>query len=120
MSETENKKEISRNNFIKIGWGALAGLVALEIGGVTLAYMQPRLGDGEFGGIIEAGEVDTFPPGSVTQITSGRFYLSRLLDGGFWLFTSVVPTWAVVSPGTKSRKNLFVPAIIRFLQPRGM
>lgn len=83
MSENEKKKEITRNDFLKIFWGTAAALVAIEIGGVTLAYMQPRSGEGEFGGIIEVGAVDTFPPGSVTQINAGRFYLSRLFDGGF-------------------------------------
>ncbi len=33
--------------------------------------------------VIDTGTVDEYPPGSVTHIPNGRFYLSRLEDGGF-------------------------------------
>lgn len=75
--------KISRRDMLKISWGALAGLVAVEVGGLALSYMQPRLASGEFGSVITAGKVDDFPPGSVTHISNGRFYLTRLEDGGF-------------------------------------
>jgi cytochrome b6-f complex iron-sulfur subunit len=78
----DNPKK-SRRDFLKLSWSALAGLVALELGSITLTYMQPRLVEGEFGSIITAGKVDDFPPGSVTHIPNGRFYLTRLEDGGF-------------------------------------
>ncbi len=75
--------QLPRRDFLKLTWMALGGLVALEMGAITLAYMQPRLAEGEFGDLITAGKVDDFPPGSVTYIPNGRFYLSRLADGGF-------------------------------------
>jgi cytochrome b6-f complex iron-sulfur subunit len=78
----ENKK-ISRRDMLKLSWGTLAGLVTIEIGGLALSYLQPRLAAGEFGSVISAGNVDDFPPGSVTHIPNGRFYLTRLEDGGF-------------------------------------
>ena len=83
---TENiasKDKLHRRDFLKISWAALGGLAALEIGGLSLAYMQPRLAEGEFGGQITVGAVDDFPPGSVSHISNGRFYLARLADGGF-------------------------------------
>lgn len=83
---TENQppsEKIQRRDFLKLTWVALGGLAALEIGGLTLAYMQPRLVEGEFGGQINAGNVDDFPPGSVSHVPNGRFYLTRLPDGGF-------------------------------------
>jgi len=88
MNLTDNHPPIpagkaSRRDFLRTAWAALGGLVALEMGAVTLAYMQPRLAEGEFGGLITAGEVEAFPPGSVTHIANGRFYLARLADGGF-------------------------------------
>lgn len=60
----------------------LAGLAALESGALTLAYLQPRLAEGQFGGIISAGPIENFPPNSVTHITNGRFYIARMEDGG--------------------------------------
>jgi cytochrome b6-f complex iron-sulfur subunit len=83
METTQTAKPISRRDFVKLSWGALASLVSLEVGGLALAYMQPRLVEGEFGSVITAGLVDDFPPGSVTHIPAGRFYLSRMADGGF-------------------------------------
>jgi cytochrome b6-f complex iron-sulfur subunit len=77
------KQEIKRRDFLKLTWIALGSLAAAEVGGLALAYMQPRLAPGEFGGVINAGKVDDFPPGSVTHIPNGRSYLVRLEDGGF-------------------------------------
>jgi cytochrome b6-f complex iron-sulfur subunit len=77
------KENVSRRDALKIVWVGMGGLVALEISGLGLAYMQPRLAEGEFGGLITVGPVEDYPPGSVTHIPNGRFYLSRLSDGGF-------------------------------------
>lgn len=74
---------LTRRDMLKTTWAALGGLVALEMGGLAFAYMQPRLATGEFGAVITAGAVDDFPQGSVTHISNGRFYLARLADGGF-------------------------------------
>jgi cytochrome b6-f complex iron-sulfur subunit len=82
-SQAFENKNISRRDLLKLSWGALAGLVAVEIGGLALSYMQPRLAKGEFGSVIAAGKVEDFPPGSVTHIPNGRFYLTRMEDGGF-------------------------------------
>lgn len=78
-----NTSKVKRRDFLKMSWAALGGLAALEIGGLALAYMQPRLAEGEFGSTIAAGAVDDFPPGSVTHIPNGRSYVVRLPDGGF-------------------------------------
>lgn len=77
------KQTVSRRDFLGLAFKAVAGVVALEVGGAALSYYQPRSGQGDFGGVISAGAVEDFPPGSVTLITQGRFYLSRLEDGGF-------------------------------------
>lgn len=75
--------QVSRRDFLKLAWAFFGGLAALEAGGVLFAYLQPRLAEGEFGSTISAGLVDDFPPGSVTHVTNGRFYVVRLPDGGF-------------------------------------
>ncbi|MGB9641311.1 MAG: ubiquinol-cytochrome c reductase iron-sulfur subunit [Anaerolineales bacterium] len=83
MANTTNSKSISRRDFIKTLWVGLGSVATLELGGMTLAYMQPRQTEGEFGSVIIAGKVDDFPRGSVTPFPNGRFYLTRLEDGGF-------------------------------------
>jgi len=76
-------ENLSRRDFLKLGGAVLGGALTLEFGGVVLRYMAPRLIEGQFGGIITAGAVEDFPPGTVTHFPEGRFYLSRLPDGGF-------------------------------------
>jgi cytochrome b6-f complex iron-sulfur subunit len=76
-------EKISRRDLLKTTWAILGGLAFLELGMISLSYMQPRLAEGEFGGLITAGKVTDFPNGSVTHIANGRFYLARLADGGF-------------------------------------
>ena len=74
---------LSRRDFLKIAWAFFGGVVAVETAGFFLAYLQPRLAEGEFGSVITAGLVDDFPPNSVTHIPNGRFYIVRIGDGGF-------------------------------------
>jgi cytochrome b6-f complex iron-sulfur subunit len=83
MTDTTQSPNLSRRDFLKVAWMFLGGVAALETAGVFLAYLQPRLVEGEFGSIITAGLVDDFPPNSVTHIPSGRFYVVRIGDGGF-------------------------------------
>jgi cytochrome b6-f complex iron-sulfur subunit len=84
MSNTIKETEaMTRRNFLKLGMGALSGLAVMEIGGASLLFMQPRSLEGEFGGVVTAGAVDSFPPGSVTEFPDGRFFLVRDESGGF-------------------------------------
>ena len=83
MTDTTLSPNLSRRDFLKIAWAFLGGVTVLETAGVFLAYLQPRLVEGEFGSIITAGLVNDFPPNSVTHIPNGRFYVVRIGDGGF-------------------------------------
>lgn len=75
-------RPMGRRDFLKLALGVSGAVAVAETGLLGLAYFQPRLTEGEFGGVITVGQLDDFPPGSVTPITNGRFYLSRLADGG--------------------------------------
>jgi len=80
---TPPNENISRRDFLQMIWALFGGLAALETIGVFVAYLQPRLSEGEFGSVMKAGVVDDFPPTSVTHLVNGRFYVVRLADGGF-------------------------------------
>jgi cytochrome b6-f complex iron-sulfur subunit len=83
MTENNTQPNLSRRDFLKTLWAVLGGVAAVETGGVFLAYLQPRLAEGDFGATITVGKVDAFPPNSVTHITNARCYIARLPDGGF-------------------------------------
>jgi cytochrome b6-f complex iron-sulfur subunit len=74
---------LSRRKFLKLGVGAVGALAALEVGSASLMFLQPQTGEGAFSGIVKAGDVDSFPTGTVTEFQNGRFYLVRSYDGGF-------------------------------------
>jgi cytochrome b6-f complex iron-sulfur subunit len=85
MSESKVKPEkqpLKRRQFLAAAWG----VSLLGLGGGMLAslakFIQPVTAGG-FGGIVRAGRVDEFPPGSINHIKAGRFFLYRLEDGSF-------------------------------------
>jgi cytochrome b6-f complex iron-sulfur subunit len=74
---------VTRRNFLKLGLGTLGALAAIEVMGAGFLYLQSRSKEGRFGEVIAAGQVDDFPPSSVTEFASEGFFLVRAADGGF-------------------------------------
>ena len=83
MNKNESTSQVTRRDFLKLGVGALSALAVLEIGGASLLFMRPRTLEGEFGGVVNAGAVDSFTLGSVVHFPNSRFYLIRSQEGGF-------------------------------------
>ncbi len=75
--------DLPRRDFLKLAWGTLATATGLGLGYIGLRFLGSRVGEGDFGGPVTAGRVDDFPPGTVTPVSSGQFYLVRGEDGGF-------------------------------------
>lgn len=73
----------SRRSFLSRLWLGLGGVALAEYLWLVLEFLRPRAGAVEAPGILVVGPVDRFEPGSVTAFPAGRFYLSRLSDGGF-------------------------------------
>jgi cytochrome b6-f complex iron-sulfur subunit len=65
-----------------MGLGVVAGLQAAWITLSTLGARRRPISSDD-GGVLEAGPVDRFAPGSVTPFPVAGFYLARLRDGGF-------------------------------------
>lgn len=74
---------MARRDFLKLAWGAAGTVVLAEAGLLTYRFLAPKAVEGQFGGVFTVGRVEEFPPGSVTPVNEGRFYLVRLADGGF-------------------------------------
>jgi cytochrome b6-f complex iron-sulfur subunit len=81
--QAEDETTLSRRNLLKLAWGALGAAALAEGALVTYRFLSPKVVEGEFGGVFTVGNVVDFPPGSVTPVNAGRFYLIRLEDGGF-------------------------------------
>jgi cytochrome b6-f complex iron-sulfur subunit len=79
----EGSQELSRRNFLKLGVGVLGLIATLEAGAAGMLFLQSRGQEGEFGGLVTAGSVDSFPLGSVVEFPEHRFFLIRSHDGGF-------------------------------------
>ena len=81
MAENHNNNTgVNRRDFLKTLWG-VSLLALFGQAGVALAdYFQPRIKPGSFGSRVIAGQVEEFTPGTVSHISSGRFFLSRLED----------------------------------------
>ncbi len=81
-TETQDKSKIGRRQFLGFAWLTTALVFAGETLAALFKYIQP-VSAGGFGGIVKAGTLEEFPPGSITLVQEGRFYLSRLDDGSF-------------------------------------
>jgi cytochrome b6-f complex iron-sulfur subunit len=80
------KTSESRRKFLNRLWLGLGGLALLESLALAAKFLRPRPPRDAVGTadpVVVAGPVEAFEPGSVTAFVQGRFYLSRLEDGGF-------------------------------------
>ncbi len=75
--------ETTRRSFLGRLWLGLGGLALAEYVWLIVEFLRPRRGSTEAAGILVAGPVDRFDLGSVTAFPAGKFYLTRLADGGF-------------------------------------
>lgn len=82
VSSQNRQRALTRRSFLGAAWGvSLLGLLGQA--GLALAqFFKPRIETGAFGTRIVAGQVDEFQPGTVSHVQAGRFYISRLEDGG--------------------------------------
>jgi cytochrome b6-f complex iron-sulfur subunit len=82
-AEVEQESGTSRRTFLGRLWLGLGGLALAEYVWLTVEFLRPRAALKEEAGVLVAGPIDRFDPGSVTAFPAGRFYLTRLADGGF-------------------------------------
>lgn len=78
--------ELERRSFLSRAMRVLGGVAVLQAGWIAVSALAPGrrrapLANGP--GVIEAGPVGRFEPGSVTAYADGSFFLVRLEDGGF-------------------------------------
>lgn len=74
---------LHRRDFLKLGASVLSALAVLEAGVTGFMFLRSRSLEGDFGGVINLGAVENFPPGSVTEFQEDNLFLVRAEDGGF-------------------------------------
>lgn len=77
-----SEERLTRRDFLTLTWSALGVMAAAGAGYVGLQFLSSRVGEGAFGGVINAGLLEDFPPGTVTPVTGGQFFLIRREDEG--------------------------------------
>ena len=82
VDQTQSEDRINRRQFL--GVTLAASLLALlgQSAVALLKFLQPRTKAGGFGGLVKAGRVQDFPPGSIHHVLAGQFYISHVEDQG--------------------------------------
>ena len=84
--ERNSRPAESRRTFLKKAWTGLGILAGVEFVAVIFGFLFSGKGNKNVyvpKQMIEAGPVNSFQPNTVTVFRGGRFYLTRLEDGGF-------------------------------------
>lgn len=102
-----SQPQLSRRNFLKAGLGTLATVAALEFGAISMKYLKSRAEEVDIGGLVTAGKLESFPPGSVTAFEGSGFYLIRTEEGDLLAVNSRCPHLGC-SVSWQPEKNQFI------------
>jgi cytochrome b6-f complex iron-sulfur subunit len=110
--EEVNRKDSSRRSFLTRLWFVLGFVVLAEFIAVALAFFRPgqrRARHANDGTVITAGAVNSFALESVTAFVRGRFYLTRLADGGFLALSRKCTHLGCTVPWDEQEKRFACP-----------
>jgi cytochrome b6-f complex iron-sulfur subunit len=77
VERTADRRVVSRRTLLRGSAWLGVGAVLATTGGVIVDFLWQRNVQG-FGGIVAAGNVSKYPPGSKTKVTAGKFWLVHL------------------------------------------
>jgi cytochrome b6-f complex iron-sulfur subunit len=100
----------SRRQFLQKLWKGLGIVASIEVAAVFFGFLFSGKKDEQKikpKQLIETGNVESFKKNSVTAFRGGRFYLARLLDGGF-IAVSLRCTHLGCSINWEEDKNRFI------------
>jgi cytochrome b6-f complex iron-sulfur subunit len=104
--------EVSRRSFLSILWTALGFAALAEFLWMAFSFLLPaRTGSAEnqANTVIQAGEVASFAPGTVTAFQSGEFYVVRLDDGGLLALSCKCTHLGCTVPWVEKEKKFLCP-----------
>ncbi|MCK5455935.1 MAG: Rieske (2Fe-2S) protein [Melioribacteraceae bacterium] len=99
----------SRRSFLNKIWIGIGAIASIEVLGISINFLfhSSKKEKKDLSSFVVAGLVEDFKPNSVTSFRSGKFYLSRLQDGGF-IAMSLKCTHLGCSVGWNESKNKFI------------
>lgn len=109
ITQKQAKPAIDRRSFFQVGAAVLSTVAAAELAAAGLLFLQARSLEGQFGGVITAGPVDSFAAGSVTEFKEGNFYLVRAADGGFLAIYRRCPHLGCTVNWAQEKEKFFCP-----------
>ena len=118
-SESESKIRLNRRDLLNVGWAAATLALVGQAGVGLYRLFKPRIIPGSFGGMVNAGQVDEFQPGTVTHVQKGRFYISRLEDGGILALWQRCPHLGCSIPWRSSTEIFNCPCHSSLFNPVG-
>ena len=80
---TEEMLPVNRREFLNFAWLVSMGFLTISMAGVTYLFALPRFKEGEFGGVITVGTVDSLPDVNVPpdNYAKTKFWLSNTNEG---------------------------------------
>lgn len=90
----------------------LGSVAVLEAGWIAVSSFTPGTrgkNSPQNAGLVVAGPVDRFAPGSVTPFADGRFYLARDEDGGFLALHRKCTHLGCIVPWNKDEERFACP-----------
>lgn len=76
----EFTEKVSRREFVVLAAAGALALALADAARIVFDFLKPRPKAG-FGGVVTTGAVADFPPGSLTHIRQGRFFVVHGDDG---------------------------------------
>ena len=76
----ETGGKITRREFVAVAAAGALALALADAARIVFDFLKPQPKAG-FGGVFTAGAVTDFPPGSLTHIRQGRFFVVHVEDG---------------------------------------
>lgn len=117
--DRESNNRLTRRELLNIGWVAASIALIGQAGVALYRLFKPRSSPGSFGGVVNAGQVNEFQPGTVTYVQKGRFFISRLEDGGILALWQRCPHLGCSIPWRSSLEIFNCPCHSSLFNPVG-
>jgi cytochrome b6-f complex iron-sulfur subunit len=111
-----------RRSFLSRILAVLGGVALLETGWIAVSFLGPRkqrAAAGDQPGLVVAGPVSRFEPGSVTAFREGKFYLACLDDGAFLALHRKCTHLGCTVPWIEDEKQFVCPCHASAFDVRG-